>query len=1249
MPITEPEDGQMARLVRELNWAATPLGPVEGWSASLRMMVRIVLANRFPMLLWWGPQYIQVYNDAYRPILGSKHPQFLGRPVSECWTEIWDILKPLIDTPFFGGPATWMEDLEVELLRHGFTEEAHFTVAYSPVPDESAPRGIGGVLATVHETTEKVIGERRVGILSELGARVAEAKTGEDACAVATRILSRHWKDLPFALVYLLTSDGSNVRQVGATAGEMNPAGPAEIDLTAFERTDAEVTLPGVGALIAQALRTETTQVGELNARMGVTVSVTGGQPKPETVVVVPIMSLVANRPAGAVVVGISPRIRLDKLYSTFLELVGSQIATAVANARAYAEERRRAEALAEIDRAKTAFFSNVSHEFRTPLTLMLGPVQDVLTSPTTPGSARVQLELVHRNSLRLLKLVNSLLDFARIEAGRVRAEFEPVQLGLLTADLASTFRSAMERAGLEFAVDCPHLDEPVYVDRQMWEKIVLNLLSNAFKFTLSGRVSVTLRRVGKTAVLDVIDTGVGVPDAELPRLFERFYRAASTHGRTHEGSGIGLALVQELVKLHGGSIDAESVVGRGTTFRVELPFGSGHLPAHLLRARSPGPALSDVSAPYVEEALRWLPESEAAIVADPAVLVDAVGATRDRRFAATFGSHIVLADDNLDMRSYVRELLNPLYEVEAVADGEEALAAARRRKPDLVLCDIMMPKLDGMGLLKALREDAHLRDVPVIMLSARAGEESRIEGLSAGADDYIVKPFAARELLARVGALLELTRARRDSELRFRAFVKATSDAVYRMSADWSEMLQLEGREFIANTGDASRTWLERYIHPDDQSRFMDAVREAIRIKGVFELEHRVLRPDGAPGWVFSRAIPLLDKKSNVVEWFGTASDVTQRRRHQQELEAADRQKNEFLAMLAHELRNPLAPIRSAGEILSRIVTGDARAHAAVATIARQVTHLARLVDDLLDVSRITQGRIELRRRVVSVSDVISRALETIDPQLQAKHHRVALVSSRARLTVNGDPERLVQCVANVLSNAAKYTDGEGEIRVETRAEDGFAVITITDNGVGMSPELLPRVFDLFVQADRSLDRAQGGLGIGLSIVKRLIDMHGGSVVARSDGIGKGSTFQIRVPLLQGVDAAAPLPTSAAKIRRRILVVDDNEDAANSLAMILQLDGHEVLAVNTGAQALDKVRAFAPEFVLLDIGLPAVDGYEVAQRLRSIPDLPAFKIVAITGYGQDADRKRTEAAGFVGHLVKPIDFGVLRGMLGVG
>ena len=309
----------------------------------------------------------------------------------------------------------------------------------------------------------------------------------------------------------------------------------------------------------------------------------------PTTVTVVPIMSNIAHRPAGALVVGISPRIRLDKLYASFLELVGSQIAAAVANARAYEEERRRATALAEIDRAKTAFFSNVSHEFRTPLTLMLGPIEDALASAELPAALRPQLDVAHRNSLRLLKLVNSLLDFARIEAGRITAAFEPVNLAALTEDLSSNFRAAMERAGLRFDVVARQLDAPVHVDREMWEKIVLNLLSNAFKFTLEGQVSVVLKRDGTHAVLEVADTGIGVPEHELPRLFERFHRVEGAQARTHEGSGIGLALVQELVKLHGGSIDAESEPGRGTTFRVRIPFGDAHLPAERRKRRRTG------------------------------------------------------------------------------------------------------------------------------------------------------------------------------------------------------------------------------------------------------------------------------------------------------------------------------------------------------------------------------------------------------------------------------------------------------------------------------------------------------------------------------------------------------------------------------------------------------------------------------------------------------------------------------------
>jgi signal transduction histidine kinase len=1241
--------GEAARLVREFDWSATPLGPIDRWSPTLRIVVRFILASRFPHLLWWGPDYVQIYNDAYSPILGTKHPhEAMGRPFRECWHEVYDVLGPLVDTPFNGGAPTYVDDIELVVHRHGFPEESHFTIAYSPVPDDTAPRGIGGVLADVMEITEKVIGERRLTILSELATQLAAVKTADEAARQAVEVLARFPKDVPFAALYLLDEAGRTLRRVASAGLGDADAQPASLALDA-----AEAMLPWP---VARALRTGATCVEQ-----GLAARVPGLPRGPwadptDAVAVVPIVATGAGATAGALVAGLSACIRPDDRYAGFIELVASQIALAIANAGAYETERRRAEALAEIDRAKTIFFSNVSHELRTPLALMLGPIADALAAqPSAP--VRASLEMARRNAQRLLKLVNTLLDFARIEAGRTEASFVPVDLAEFTADLASTFRSAMQRGGLAYHVDCPPLGVPVFVDREMWEKIVLNLLSNAFKFTLEGSVSVRLVREDGFAVLEVADTGGGVAAAEIGRLFERFHRIEGAPSRTHEGSGIGLALVQELVKLHAGTIEATSRPGTGTTLRVRVPLGSAHLPADRVGgAAAPGSAAVGAQA-YVQEALRWVPESGV----DPGTTA-AGGATEglpgrlDPRFAPTFGARVLVADDNADMRTYLRDLLHPMYQVEAVGDGAAALEAARRAHPDLILSDVMMARLDGFALLRAVRADPALRDVPLILLSARAGEESRLEGLAEGADDYVVKPFGARELLARIGSLLELTRVRRGNEERFRAYVQATSNAVYRMSADWSEMRQLQGRNFIPDQADASTSWLGKFVPAEDHPRVLEAIREAIRTRGAFELEHRVIRADGTPGWTESRAIPLLDKAGNVVEWFGAATDVTERHetqealdRQQRELQEADRQKNEFLAMLAHELRNPLAPIRNAGELLAKTLTEDVRAVRALATISRQVTHLARLVDDLLDVSRITQGRIELRRRPVRIEEIVAQAVEAVEPMFRQRRQRIAVVSSLEPLVVEGDPERLVQCVGNILANAAKYTPPQGEIRIETHQEGEAAVLTVRDNGMGIASELLPRVFDLFVQGERSLDRAQGGLGIGLALVRRLVQMHDGTVTAASEGTGAGSTFEIRLPLRADVAHSAPVELPAMASPRRILVVDDNQDGAEMLGSLLALDGHTVETVYSGPEALARLGGFRPDVVLLDIGLPGLDGYEVARRIRADPQWSAVQLVAMTGYGQEGDRERSRAAGFAAHLVKPVEYPALQSVIRAG
>jgi signal transduction histidine kinase len=484
----------------------------------------------------------------------------------------------------------------------------------------------------------------------------------------------------------------------------------------------------------------------------------------PVEAVALPVIFPGQSSAQACLLIGLNARKRFDEDYSAFLETLARQFASNLAAARAHDEELKRVEMLAELDRAKTVFFSNVSHEFRTPLTLMVGPLETMLdrARPSQTTVTREELQLVHRNSMRLLKLVNTLLDFSRIEAGRVDALYEPTDLATFTADTASAFRSAMEQAGLQFIIDCPRLPEPAYVDRDMWEKIVLNLVSNAFKFTLVGGVTVRLHAVGDRIELRVEDTGLGIPEDQQSKVFERFHRLEGIRGRTHEGTGIGLALVQELVKLHRGTIHLESTVAKGSTFVVTIPRGSAHLGADRLASQPKILKSTGVStSAYVDEALRWLPEQrDQRPDTIPRFAADSVQAPH----VQTTAGRILLADDNADMRGYVRRLLGENYEVESVSNGLDALAAARAHPPDLVLTDVMMPGLDGFGLLRELRADANTKTIPIILLSARAGEDARIEGMQAGADDYMVKPFTARELLARVGAHLAMGRLRREA-----------------------------------------------------------------------------------------------------------------------------------------------------------------------------------------------------------------------------------------------------------------------------------------------------------------------------------------------------------------------------------------------------------------------------------------------------------------------------------------------------
>ena len=874
----------MGALMRSMDWSKTPVGALESWSPVLRMMVRLLLSNRFPLLLWWGPHYCQLYNDPYRPVLGDKHPASMGQRASECFSEIWDVIGPLIQTPFNGGSATWMDDLQLEYIRYDRLEEAHFTVAYSPVPDETVSSGIGGVLATVHEITWQVVGQRRLSALRDLGSRSGEAKTAKEACFIAARTLGGYPEDVPFALFYLLDGDRKQAHLAGAAGTEMGRAeSPLAITLSGKRSRDAIWPL-------AQTVRSEAMQIVE--GLQGKLASVPPGpwSDPPRSAVVWPIRSNTEHQLAGLLVLGLSSRLQFDDRYRDFCELVTSQVATAIANARAHEEERKQAEALAEIDRAKTVFFNNVSHEFRTPLTLMLGPLEEELRENS---SGRERLEIAHRNSLRLLKLVNTLLDFARIEAGRVEAVYEPLDLAAATVELASVFRSAIEKAGLRLVVDCPSLPDLVYVDREMWEKIVLNLLSNAFKFTFEGEIKVSLCVWRGRAELSVSDTGAGIPAAEQPHIFRRFHRVRGTRSRTHEGTGIGLSLVQELVKIHGGGIRLYSVEGQGSTFTVSIPTGHAHLPTERIGGRRSLMSTGLGVTPFVEEAMRWLPDSTsspACHLSGELGLPNSSMTSRGRPQPA----RILFADDNADMREYIRRLFAEQFEVETVGDGQTALERILTNPPDLVLADVMMPHLDGFGLLKRLREDECTQTIPFIMLSARAGEEARVEGLSAGANDYLTKPFSARELVARVGTHLEVARLRRavaaaleESEKRFRELADNAPVMMWitddQGSVEFANRTYLEYFEVVL-ADVAGQRWRE-FVHPSDDELYSREFFASSAGGRPFHAECRVRRGDGEWRWVDSWAVPRRTESGRAPGMIGCSADVTERKRAEERI----------------------------------------------------------------------------------------------------------------------------------------------------------------------------------------------------------------------------------------------------------------------------------------------------------------------------------------------------------------------------
>jgi PAS domain S-box-containing protein len=816
-----------------------------------------------------------------------------------------------------------------------------------------------------------------------------------------------------------------------------------------------------------------------------------------------------------------------------FICAEGRDITEKKAQERQIAQKNRELQGLLErireLDEIKTQFFANVSHELRTPLALILGPAQRLVDDDGSmdPGERRESAEVVARNARMLLKHVNDLLDMSRLEARKLKIELQDVDVAALLRFLASHFAVLAVDRRIELVVLAAE-DCVAAVDAEKLQRVLMNLLGNAFKFVpAGGRIRCSLRRSPgppEELVLAVEDSGPGVRPELRQAIFERFRQGDGGIDRQAGGTGLGLAIAKEFVGMHKGRIEVlDSDLG-GARFEVAIPL-------HRLAAGDPaaaGPASLDRTLlDGVLAELSPLPREAAERPAGPA---PASGPPASAGVAGR--PRVLVVEDNADMNRFISRSLAGRYEVFSAFDGAEGLEIALRCRPALVVSDIMMPGMSGVEMIAALRRQPELRLMPILLLSAKADEELMVRLLEDGAQDFIVKPFSERDLQVRVRNLVLTQQAREAAE-------------------------------------------------------------------------------------------------------------------------SANRAKDEFLAMLGHELRNPLSPIVTALQLMK--LQGPAGAERARAVIERQVNHLTRLVDDLLDVSRIARGKVELRTERVEMGEVVAKAIEIASPLLEQRVHTLTLEVPRRGLAVDGDPTRLSQVVANLLTNAAKYTPPGGQITVRAERVEVEVALTVRDTGIGIAPDVLPRIFDLFVQERQGIDRSQGGLGLGLTIVRNFVERHGGSVLARSEGLGHGSEFVVRLPaapaLVPAPEAVLPggtpeLPRAPARpgeaaeaaASPRILVVDDNEDAAETLVYALTLKGYETRAAYDAPTALRLAAVFSPHVAFLDLGLPVMDGYELAAHLRKLPGLADLRLIAITGYGQESDRQRTREAGFHHHLVKPVD-----------
>jgi PAS domain S-box-containing protein len=1217
--------GEIVELIRSQDWARTGLGAIEDWPESLQTTVSLCLASSFPINVIWGPRYEQIWNEGYSRICGEKHPVALGSDYRECWASAWPAIGGAFDAACAGETA-YLENQPMFLDRNGYLEETWFTFSLSPIRDDSG--AIVGLFHPVTETTARMLSERRTRVLRDLAGRAARAHSVADAAAHALDALAG-CNDLPFVVLFLADHDGG-VRLAGQRGLDGDPGSATSlIDL-----------LTGSGAgLIAEAMASgQAIEVSDLPARCGPIRA--GAYPDAtERAMLHPVIPPGAGGAVGVLVAGVSTRLPLDEVYRGFFELVAAGVTSVLANATAYEQQRARAEALAELDRAKTEFFSNVSHEFRTPLTLMLGPLEEMLARADGLEPAwREQLDAAHRNSLRLLRLVNSLLDFSRIESGRVRASYRPTDLAALTAGLAGLFRSATEQAGLALVVDCEPLPEPVLVDRDMWEKIVLNLLSNAFKHTFDGEITVSLRWIGDRAQLTVTDTGIGIDPGEIPHLFERFHRVKNARSRTLEGTGIGLSLVSDLARLHGGEVTATSEKDVGTTFTVTVRAGHAHLPGDEIDAGDDQTVAISSASAHVDEALGWLTTDD--------VATDASRGTPVNETEPAPRARVLIADDNADMRAHLRRLLEPRFEITEFSDGARALQAALGDPPDLVVTDVMMPALDGFGLLRALREDDRTHLVPVIMLSARAGEEAGIGGADAGADDYLVKPFSGRELIARVTRRVELAQQRRAAEraadARTVQTLEAMSDAFYTLDHETRfTYINAAGERLLGQSREAllGRRLLDAF--PEFEGGPLGRARRRAASEQVTVVQEGHFAP--LDKWLSARFYPTPQGVAAYVQDITEQHALRQQLLQSQKLEAV----GQLASGVAHDFNNVLTVIEGYSALGQNKVAQDSEfvAHA-FKEIRAASASAAALTAKLLAFSRKEPALIT----VADVNETVARALDLVDP-LIGEDITVHRNLTPQAISVSIDVAQIEQVIVNLAVNARDAMPDGGQLHVSTTitqldAADAadlpagpYALIAVTDTGTGMDAQTISRIFEPFF----TTKPVGKGTGLGLATASQTIRQSRGRLDVSSTP-GQGTTFTICLPQLerpaqptrQPVQPSPELDIPATRSGQTILVVEDDNSLRRLLAHALRAAGYEIVEARDRDEATHLITSAWFDLMITDSTLPGTHGIDPARAAAQ--HQPHMPVIRISGYPLPPDNPPTETSTPSAFLLKPFN-----------